>query len=132
MLKTISPLVPSTTLMKSLAKLTSTYGAPILDAPSGFGRNALALAARGYDVVGVDRDMHRLRSMESSATNFFRSNSGPNACGRLMSVCVDLVTDRLPFAKCSFSAVICIHYPVQTIILDLDTAIQTGGHFYIE
>jgi len=47
-------------------------------------------------------------------------------------VCADLSTDRLPFAKSSFSAVICVHYPVQTIISDLDAAVQKGGHFYIE
>jgi predicted RNA methylase len=65
-LESPSPLVPSTTLMKFLVRITSSYGAPILDAPCGFGRNALALAARGYDVVAVDRDIDRLRFIENN------------------------------------------------------------------
>jgi predicted RNA methylase len=65
-LESPSPLVPSTTLMKFLARITSSYGAPILDAPCGFGRNALALAVRGYDVVGVDRDIWRLNQRKCS------------------------------------------------------------------
>lgn len=132
MLKSPSPLVPSKTLMEYLVRITSSYGAPILDAPSGFGRNALALAARGYDVVAVDRDIDRLIFMENSAASILPSDRRSNACGRVMSVCADLSTDQLPFAKSSFSAVICVHYPVQTIISDLDAAVQDGGHFYIE
>jgi len=31
-----------------------------LDAPCGFGRNALALADKGYDVIAVDRDVNRI------------------------------------------------------------------------
>ena len=131
-LESPSPLVPSTTLMKFLVRITSSYGAPILDAPCGFGRNALALAARGYHVVAVDRDIDRLRSLENSAADILHSDRPSNACGRISSVCADLSTNRLPFAKSSFSAVICVHYPVQTIISDLDAAVQKGGHFYIE
>jgi SAM-dependent methyltransferase len=91
----------------------------------------MALAARGYDVVAVDRDIDRLRVVENSAANILESDPS-NVCGRVSSVCADLSTDRLPFAKSSFSAVICVHYPVQTIISDLDAAVQKGGHFYIE
>lgn len=131
-LESPSPLVPSATLMKFLVRITSSYGAPILDAPCGFGRNALALAARGYHVVAVDRDIDRLRLLENSAANILHSDRPSNASGRVSSVCADLSANRLPFAKSSFSAVICVHYPVQTIISDLDAAVQKGGHFYIE
>ena len=61
----------------------------ILDAPSGFGRNSLALADRGYDVVAVDKDMGRLGSLENSKTGSLRP-------GSIHSVRVDL-TNRLPF-----------------------------------
>lgn len=42
-------LAPSKLLMQVLGPVTSSYGKPILDAPSGFGRNALALASLGYE-----------------------------------------------------------------------------------
>jgi SAM-dependent methyltransferase len=130
--KSSSPLVPSKTLMSFLDRIALSYDAPILDAPSGFGRNALALAARGYDVVAVDRDIDRLRSMEKSAASLLQSNQRPNACGRVTSVCADLTVNRLPFSNFSFSTIICVHYPVQTIVSDLAAAVRRGGHIYIE
>ena len=39
--------------MQVLDRVTSSYAEPILDAPCGFGRNALALASHGYDVIAV-------------------------------------------------------------------------------
>lgn len=132
MLKSSSPLVPSTTLMKFRDRITSSYGAPILDAPAGFGRNALALAALGYDVVAVDKDLDRLRSVEKSGDDIVQSTRSSNACGRVISVCADLASGRLPFGNSSFSAILCIHYPVQRIVSDFDAAVQKGGHIYIE
>ncbi|WP_363323942.1 hypothetical protein [uncultured Bradyrhizobium sp.] len=52
--------------MQVLDLVTSSYAEPILDAPCGFGRNALALAFRGYDVIAVDNDVARLKSLEAS------------------------------------------------------------------
>lgn len=127
-----SPLIPSATLMKFGDRITSSYGAPILDAPTGFGRNALAFAALGYDAVAVDNDVERLKSVERSAGDICLSARRSNACGRVISVCTDLTCGRLPFADSSFSAVLCIHYAVQRIIPDLDAALQSGGHIYIE
>lgn len=126
------PLIPSATLMKFCDRITSSYGAPILDAPTGFGRNALAFAALGYDVVAVDNDVERLKSVERSAGDICLSARRSNACGRVVSVCADLTCGRLPFAGSSFSAVLCIHYAVQRIVSDLDAALQSGGHIYIE
>jgi SAM-dependent methyltransferase len=105
--KASSPLAPSKSLMNFLDRIALSYDAPILDAPSGFGRNALALAARGYDVVAVDRDISRLRSIEKSAPSILDPDQRLNACGRVTSVCADLTANRLPFADSSFSAVIC-------------------------
>lgn len=125
-------LVPSATLVKFLDRITSSYGAPILDAPAGFGRNALAIAALGYDVVAVDIDADRLTSMEKSAADISQPTPRSNAWGRVISVCADLTCGRLPFGNSSFSAILCIHYPVQRIIGDLDATVQNGGHIYIE
>jgi SAM-dependent methyltransferase len=130
--KSPSRLVPSTTLLKFLDQITSSCDAPLLDAPSGFGRNAFALAERGCDVIAVDRDVDRLRFLESSGISSREPDHGLNRRGRIFSLCADLSANRLPFAKSSFSAVICVHYAVQNIVQDLSDTIKKGGFFYIE
>jgi SAM-dependent methyltransferase len=125
-------LVPSKTLMQFLGRLTSSYGEPILDAPCGFGRNALALAGQGYDVVAVDNDLDRLKSLKKSAAINSPRGIRSTASGRLLPICADLASDRLPFGGSSFSAILCIHYPVQEIISDLCTTLKDGGWLYVE
>jgi SAM-dependent methyltransferase len=110
--------------MRVLDRLTLCADAPILDAPCGFGRNAFALADHGYGVIAVDNDVARLTTLKQSASS--------RAKGRVVVICGDLVRDRLPFGESSFSAIICVHYPVQRIISDLKAALKRGGHLYIE
>jgi SAM-dependent methyltransferase len=109
--------------MRVLDRLTLCADAPILDAPSGLGRNAFALADHGYDVVAVDKDVARLTTLKRSAGSRAK---------RVVAICGDLVRDRLPFGESSFSAIICVHYPVQRIISDLKVVLKRGGHLYIE
>jgi SAM-dependent methyltransferase len=119
-----SSLEPSKNLMRVLDQLTLCADAPILDAPCGFGRNAFALADHGYDVIAVDKDVARLTTLKRSA--------GSRVKGRVVAICGDLVRGRVPFGESSFSAIICVHYPVQRIISDLKAVLKRGGHFYIE
>jgi len=118
-------LEPSKKLMRVLGQLTLSDDTLILDAPSGIGRNALALADQGYDVIAVDKDLDRLGALK-------RSFDARPPVGRVFAICADLVQGRLPFGAFSFSAILCIHYPVQRIILDLKAALKRGGHLYIE
>ncbi|WP_366145864.1 methyltransferase domain-containing protein [Bradyrhizobium sp.] len=112
--------------MQVLDRVASSYDQPVLDAPCGFGRNALALASRGYDVIAVDNDVARLKSVEVSGA---LQSTGS---GRIVTLCADLVASRLPFRNSSFSAILCIHYPVQKVIVDLCTALKDGGWLYVE
>ena len=111
--------------MRVLSQLAFSDDALILDAPSGFGRNALALADRGYDVIAVDKDLKRLGALKQLLAN-------QPAAGKVVVICADLVTGRLPFGAFSFSTGLCIHYPVQRIIFDLKAVLKRGGHIYIE
>jgi SAM-dependent methyltransferase len=121
-----TPLVPSKTLIQWLDRITSSYEAPILDAPCGFGRNALSLADKGFDVIAVDKDLARLNSLQK-----YKSERN-DAVGKVLPLCADLTSGRLPFGPSSFSAILCIHYPVQNIIADLDDQLMDGGHLFIE
>lgn len=116
--------------MKALGRLPVDYG-PILDAPAGFGRNALALAELGWDVVAVDKDADRLASIGRSAANRLHEE-GATHHGKVVTACVDLTSNRLPFSASSFSAIICIHYPVQRIMSDLKVALKPNGVLYVE
>ena len=117
--------------MSVLGRLAPPGEAPILDAPSGFGRNALALAEQGYNVVAVDKDLDRLGTLKHSAV-WRGDRKASKVAGKVLTLCADLSADRLPFGESSFSAVICIHYPAQRIISDLKAALKRGGHLYIE
>jgi SAM-dependent methyltransferase len=105
--------------------------APILDAPSGFGRNALALSDRGYDVVAVDKAPDRLTALKRSVASRDQGKEG-TLTGSVLPLCADLEDGRLPFKDSLFSAIVCVHYPVQRIILDLKAVLKDGGYFYIE
>jgi SAM-dependent methyltransferase len=127
----MSPLPPSKRLMKVLDRIRFSGDAPIFDAPSGFGRNALALADKGYDVVAVDKAPDRLKSLKMSVASRGYGKEGTST-GNVLTLCADLENGRLPFRGSLFSAVVCVHYPVQRIILDLKAVVRSGGYFYIE
>lgn len=97
-----------------------------MDAPCGFGRNALSLAAKGFNVVAVDKDLARLDYLQKSISKKM------DPVGKVFSLCADITSGRLPFGPCSFSAILCIHYPVQNILADFDDQLVDGGHIFIE
>jgi SAM-dependent methyltransferase len=120
------PSAPSKTLIRFLDRITSSYGAPILDAPCGFGRNALPLADKGFTVIAVDKNLVRLNSLQKSISE----KASP--VGKVFPLCADLTKGRLPFGPRSFSAILCIHYPIQNILADFDDQLTDGGHLFIE
>jgi SAM-dependent methyltransferase len=128
-IRELSRLKPSTMMLRLLDGIAFSENAPVLDAPCGFGRNAIALAAKGLVVVGADKDCGRLDSLKGAVAEL---KSSKQTHPRILPVCVDLSNNRWPFLESSFSAVVCVHYPVQEIIENLKESLREGGYIYIE
>ena len=109
-------------------------GGPVLDAPCGYGRNSVALATRGCTVIGLDNDIDRLCTLESTKSKFvFSAATGHDRTGQINLICADLSrVDRLPFKASSLSAVICVHFPMIGIVEQFTSALRIGGYIYLE
>lgn len=128
-IRELSQLKPSTVMLRLLDEITFSHKATVLDAPCGFGRNAIALAAKGLVVVSADKDCGRLNSLKRVIAEL---KSSKQTHPHILPVCVDLSNDGWPFLQSSFSAVVCVHYPAQEIIENLKSSVREGGFIYIE
>jgi SAM-dependent methyltransferase len=124
-----SRLKPSTMMLRLLDGISFSENATVLDAPCGFGRNAVALAAKGCVVVGADNDCRRLDSLKRVVAEL---KSSKQTHPRIFPICADLSDNSWPFVESSFSAVVCVHFPAQEIIENLKGSLQEGGYIYIE
>jgi SAM-dependent methyltransferase len=108
---------PSKDLIRILAEIKSHSNAPILDAGCGYGRNAIALAARGLSIVCVDQNLERL-----------------NALVRLAPRCIaDLLEpEREPFLENCFAGIICVHFLNVALFEAFRSSLVEGGYLYIE
>jgi SAM-dependent methyltransferase len=105
----------------------------VLDAPCGFGRNALALAVHGFTVLAADHDRGRLASLGRAAGHqqSKRNNDGARR-GAVLPICVDLSPHAWCFPPASFDLVLCVHYDFRSILPDLKSSVRPGGFLYIE
>jgi tellurite methyltransferase len=128
-IKELSRLRPSTVMLRLLDGITFSENATVLDAPCGFGRNAIALASKGLVVFGADNDCGRLGSLKGAVAELKNSKQ---THADIFPICADLNDNRWPFLESSFSAVVCVHYPAQEIIENLKASLREGGYIYIE
>jgi hypothetical protein len=77
-------------------------------------------------VIAVDKDFVRLKSLKNAIS------VKTHATADIFPLCADLTKGRLPFGPSSFSAILCIHYPIQKILADFDEQLIEGGHLLIE
>jgi SAM-dependent methyltransferase len=98
---------------------------PVVDIGCGAGRNAIALARLGSKIVCVDRDLRRLRELAESAQQESLSKF-------LRLVCAELGPALWPFARQSFSAMICVHFLDVALLPFMRDSLEVGGYLYIE
>lgn len=129
--RVISPLEsPSGGLIRFAYSLQRTE-LPILDAGCGFGRNAVALAMRGLDVVCADGDEKRLRTLMALAPAYMESLAD-GEFGTLQPVCTQLSESCWPFSETCFSAIVCIHFLHVGLLSLFGASLVAGGYLYVE
>jgi len=127
------PISPSKTLVKFGDHIASLGEGPIIDAPCGYGRNAVALAARGCTVIAIDKDLKRLAVLDRLKAGYVteRASVGVSA-GKILSVCADLTPEGWPVARSSVSAIVCVHFAMIDLIPSFIGSLRMGGHLYVE
>jgi SAM-dependent methyltransferase len=127
------PISASKTLVRFADQLALFGNDPVIDAPSGYGRNAIALAARGCTVVAFDNDQKRLVALEQLKAAYVaeRTSAGVST-GQIFTVCADLTAEGWPVAPSSVSAIICIHFAMIDLVPNFMSSLQVGGHIYVE
>jgi len=99
----------------------------VLDAPCGYGRNAVALrreAAR----LEFDRQGRLAPGAGPDRVCSGAPHSGVRI-GKIFTLCADLKAERWPFAPSSFSAIVCIHFAMIDLVPCLLSSLQGGGTF---
>jgi SAM-dependent methyltransferase len=127
------PVSPSKTLIKFGDHIASLGEGPIIDAPCGYGRNAVALAARGCTVIAVDKDRKRLAVLDQLKVGYVAERASVGvSTGKILTVCADLTAEGWPVAQSSVSAIVCVHFAMIDLIPSFISSLRTGGHLYTE
>jgi SAM-dependent methyltransferase len=104
-----------------------------VDAPCGYGRNAVALAAQGCTVIAIDKDRKRLALLDELKAGYVADRTPVGGrSGQIVTLCADLTADGWPIARSSVTAIICVHYVMIDLIPTLISSLQEGGYLYIE
>lgn len=127
------PVSPSKTLAKFGDHIASLGEGTIVDAPCGYGRNAVYLAARGCDVIAIDKDQKKLSILDRLKASYVagRISAGVRS-GKIHTVCADLTTEGWPVGRSSVSAIICVHFVMINLIPSFISSLQPGGYLYVE
>lgn len=124
---------PSRILVRFADEIASFGSRLAVDAPCGYGRNAVALASRGCTVMAIDNDYRRLATLERVKADYVGDHvSARNRAGQILTVCADVTADRWPVAPSSVSAIICVHFVMTDLISDFISSLQIGGYLYVE
>lgn len=128
-------LKPSSSLTKHFEEISS-YKGPILDVPSGSGRNSLFFQARGCHVVCVDNNLTALQSslelsQKNAALSEFQGNKN-EAKGRISPVWIDLRKGQWPFRSNAFAAIINVHFVMPELFKFFQHSLMPGGYLFCE
>jgi SAM-dependent methyltransferase len=124
---------PSKTLISFAAEMQTNLELPLLDVGCGYGRNAVALAARGSSVVCVDKELERLHTLVRLSPKYIEDqNQSKHEVGHLYPLLADLDPSRWPFRKNCFAGIICVHFLDVSFFNVFYYSLVTRGCLFIE
>jgi SAM-dependent methyltransferase len=106
-------------VIKSLQRISLIKDARVLDLPCGFGRHAIWLAKKGYQVVAADLDHDRLDALRTHL------RSQPPLDISLESIDAE---KRWPFAAKSFDLVVIVDYVGKRTITEAKRVLRKRGY----
>jgi SAM-dependent methyltransferase len=103
-------------------------GKPILDVACGSGRNAIAIAQFGCNVICIDTDLSRLQA------ELLRLRETPlrSASERLALQKIDLVKDPWPLEPSSVGGIVNVHFFLPALLPSFESSISEGGYLLLE
>ena len=110
---------PSKFIVSSISKFSIPENYPILDIPSGFGRNTNFLVTLGRDVISADYDL------DVFATGWHSSH------GHIHPILLN-ASKGFPFKVRSFGAIVVVHFFLPNLILNLKDYVCEGGLIIFE
>ncbi len=118
---------PSPWLLEHARRLEEAVGAglgPVADVACGRGRHALACAERGWPVLGLDRDLERLR---------FLSDASANVPGAVSPIACDLGNgSEIPIRSGSCGAILVFRFLFRPLAPALADRLAPGGWLLYE
>jgi SAM-dependent methyltransferase len=128
-----TPGPPSSEIIRIVDDIKYFSNEPILDVGCGYGRNALALAARGLSVVCVDQELIRLNTIYRLASKHLADLQRTDCeVGRLYPVLAQLGPSHWPFPDNCFAGIVCVHFLNVALFGAFLTSLMAGGLLYIE
>jgi SAM-dependent methyltransferase len=126
------PVTPSKTLVKFANYIASLEGS-IIDAPCGYGRNAVELAARGCTVIAIDKDLQKLSTLDRLKASYIAEHASTDgSAGEILTTCADLTNEGWPVGRSSVSAIVCVHFVMIDLIPSFIASLRHGGYLYVE
>jgi SAM-dependent methyltransferase len=124
---------PSKDLINLIGETKGQPEAILLDVGCGYGRNAVALALRGFSVVCVDQDFERLNALVRLAPRHFADLTQPGcAVGQLYPLLAKLGPSSWPFGENCFAGIVCVHFLSVALFDAFQSSLVPGGYLYIE
>ncbi|WP_374650561.1 methyltransferase domain-containing protein [Dongia sp.] len=117
---------PSRFVTSCLAQTGNDRSGVAADFGSGYGRNTLAAAMQGWNIIAFDLDRNALTSLMTHY-GMHRAELG----GQITAVCADL-SQRSPIRPATFALVMLIEYSIEIDVRAVISAVRTDGYLILE